>query len=490
VTETATTNQPETVGGDSPKEPIPLTVRDEKRQPGSILVLGVEVPEQVVTERVETVLQDLRKEASIPGFRRGRAPLDLVRRRLGKAARGEAVARVVPQCVEQIVEERKIQSFGEPRIQELKSEPGDPVTFDVHLEVKPELELPDLAEIEVTVEERPVTDQLVADQLEHIRRANAVLTPKKGKVAKSDAVVVDLDATDHQGQEAKQLAAHDTVIRLGEEDQPAPDEVIAALTGRTAGEHFTVQVPRKIHVDDPETGEHRHEDVTWTWRVAVKEVKSVTLPDLDDEFAKDVGDFESLDDLRGKIRADLEGSEARRQREETIDATLGQLLERVSFDAPVSLVAQAQLHTFQRDSEYLKAMGMKFSDLGQETESYVESTRKDAVERVRADLILHAIGEQAKIEVADADIDAAIERMAEQAGRKPLAIRAQLEARKQLDDLRGRVRQEKLREHIAGAVKVKRTKPRTSGAKTAKAPAAKAKSPKRKAGASSKKKSA
>ncbi len=83
MTETATTKQPETAGEDSPKEPIPLTVRDEKRQPGSILVLGVEVPEQVVTERVETVLQDLRKEASIPGFRRGRAPLDLIRRRLG-----------------------------------------------------------------------------------------------------------------------------------------------------------------------------------------------------------------------------------------------------------------------------------------------------------------------------------------------------------------------------------------------------------------------
>ena len=470
---------PESVAEDEKaKEPIPHTVKGETKKPGSILALEVEIPEEVVTGRLEKVLDELRREATIPGFRKGRAPIELVRRRLGKAARGDAVGRVIPECVEQIIEERKIASVGEPRVPEVKSDEGSPISFTVEFEVRPEVKLPDLKSIEVGVEEMPVTDALVDEQLEAIRRANSVLTPKEGKAKKGDAVIVDINVTDHEGNEVKQLAGKDVVIHTGEEDPPAPSEVIQEIAGKSAGENFHLAVPRTIRTAGEGENEEKEEKVEWTWRVALKEVKSVTLPDLDDEFAKDVGAFDSLKDLQAKIRTDLEEQESRRVQISAVNGAIEQLLAKTSFDAPATLVAQAQMQSLARDSEYLKSMGMTFKDLGQEQQDYWESSRRSAEQRVRADLILHAIGEQAKIEVTDADVEAEIERMAEQAGRKALAIRAQLEAQKRLDALREQIAQDKIREHLAGAVKLTKAKakPAKAAAEPKRKPAKKKKS--------------
>jgi trigger factor len=454
VTETQTESAAEGQT-EAPKEPLPLKITAEQRRPGSVLALTVELPNEAVVKRMDSVLEEFKKEANIPGFRRGRAPMDLVRRRLGKAARGEAVARVIPDAIEQIIAERKLTSLAEPRVENVKAEGEDPVTFDALLEVRPEITLPDLSDIKVTVESEPVTDKTVKEQLERIRNANAVLAPKEGKVAAGNAAIVDVDVTDHRGEEAKQLALRDALIRTGDDDQAVPQEVVKALRGHAAGDHFTVPVNRKIHTHD-EQGQHREEDVVWTWRVTVKEVKTVTLPDLDDEFAKDVGDFASLDDLSAKIRADLEAQEEIRQRDAASGAAVSQILDRTTFDAPASLVAQAQVRSLMRDSEYLRAMGMTFEDLREERMGYWESTRADAEKRVRADLVLEAIAQQAQIEVREEDLEAEIARMAQEAGRKPLAIRAQLEAKKQIDPLREQIRRRKIAEHLLANVKVTR----------------------------------
>jgi trigger factor len=191
-----------------------------------------------------------------------------------------------------------------------------------------------------------------------------------------------------------------------------------------------------------------------------------------------VGAFDSLKDLQAKIRTDLEEQESRRVQISAVNGAIEQLLAKTSFDAPATLVAQAQMQSLARDSEYLKSMGMTFKDLGQEQQDYWESSRRSAEQRVRADLILHAIGEQAKIEVTDADVEAEIERMAEQAGRKALAIRAQLEAQKRLDALREQIAQDKIREHLAGAVKLTKAKakPAKAAAEPKRKPAKKKKS--------------
>lgn len=446
---------PEATPAAPPKEPLPVKVTAERRQPGSLLILSLELPGEEVASRVEKVLEEFRREAAIPGFRKGRAPMDIVRRRLGKSARGEAVSRLIPEAVEQVMAERKLESLAEPKIENLRAEENAPITCDLVLEVRPEITLPPLGEIAVSVEERPVTDERVEQQLEAIRRANALLSTKEGAVAPGDAAVVDIDVTDHAGQEAKQFARRDLLLRTGEDGQSVPPEVVEALPGHAAGDHFTVPVQRTIRHPEA-SGEAAEQKVTWTWRVAVKEVKSVTLPDLDDEFAKDLGDFDSLEALRARIRADLEASEESRVRDAAVQEALGQILARTTFDAPASLVAQAQVQTLLRDSEYLRSIGRSFSDLGGERTEYWETTRQDAERKVRADLVIEAIGEQAQITVTDEDIEAEIARLAQQAGRKPLAIRAQLEARNQMGALRDQLRRRKIADHLLAQIRVSR----------------------------------
>ncbi|MBN1476639.1 trigger factor [Candidatus Sumerlaeota bacterium] len=459
---------------EAPREPIEHTIKEEKRQPGSLLVLSTEVPESVIEERVGKVLDEFRREATIPGFRRGKAPMKIVRTRLGKAARGETVARLVPDLAAQIVEERGIESLAEPRVENLESEAGSPVTFDLILEVKPEIKLPELSEIEVTIQEREINADLVEHQLEHIRQANAVLTTREGAVEEGDAVVADVTVTDHEGNRVAEPSQENLTVRTGEDDPHMPREVIDALVGKAAGQSVEVPVTRPIRVQEAGGEETREEEVTWTWRVEVKEVKSVRLPDLDDEFAKDVGDFDSLDALRERLATDLARREEDRQRDEAVGQALGKLLDAVSFDAPVSLVAQAQFRALSRDMEYLKSVGMSLEDLGEERMGYWDSMRRDAEQRVRAELMLEAVGAQGEIEVTDEDIDEEIARMAAQAGRKPLAIRAQLEARKQLDELRSHIRRRKTADHLLDQVKITRTRAEAEAGKRKAAPKKKA----------------
>jgi trigger factor len=469
---------------EAPREPIEHTIKEEKRQPGSLLVLSTEVPESVIEERVGKVLDEFRREATIPGFRRGKAPMKIVRARLGKAARGETVARLVPDLAEQIVAERKIESLGEPRVENLESEEGTPVTFDLILEVRPEITLPDLSGIEVTIEEHEISGELVEHQLEHIRQANAILTTKEESVEEDDAAIIDVAVTDHEGNPVAEQSQENLTVRMGEEGPQLPREVIDALIGKAAGQSVEVAVTRPLTVREAGSDETREEEATWTWRAKINEVKTVTLPSLDDEFAKDVGDFDSLDALRERIATDLARREEDRQRDEAVGQALGKLLDAVTFDAPVSLVAQAQFRALSRDMEYLKSMGMSLEDLGEEREGYWDSTRRDAEQRVRAELMLEAVGAQGEIEVSDGDIDEEIGRMAEQAGRKPLAIRAQIEARKQLDELRGHISRRKTADHLLDQVTITRTRaPAEGGKKKAaakKKPAAKSKAPAKK----------
>ncbi|MFH0795313.1 MAG: hypothetical protein V2A74_14925, partial [bacterium] len=171
--------------------------------------------------------------------------------------------------------------------------------------------------------------------------------------------------------------------------------------------------------------------------VTLKEIKTAKLPKLDDEFAKDLGDFKDLKGLRDHIRADLERQEENRQRDEAITRIHGKLVDLNPIRAPKTLVAAQQLDQLQGDSQMFRQMGMSFEDLGEEgTKSYLERRRGDAERAVKLHLILDKIAETEKLEVSDQDVEGEIKRIAEQAGRKPLAIRARLEAEKKLESFR------------------------------------------------------
>ena len=137
---------------------------------------------------------------------------------------------------------------------------------------------------------------------------------------------------------------------------------------------------------------------------------------------------------------------------------LTKVLDQTEFEAPHSLVARQQYNTMMRDHQYLQQMGMSLADLETEKEDYMANARIEAAKQVRAELVLEAIGDQGEIEVTDEDLDAEVERMAVQAGRKALAIRAQLEARKQLDELKEQIRRRKIAEHVLEIAKIKKIK--------------------------------
>ncbi len=426
-------------------EDLAYRVVEQESREGSLVALRLAVTRDVYLAEQEILLNDLRKEITLPGYRKGKAPLKLVQIRLGDEAVRDTVGSIAINLLRQEIAKQDFKMSSRPQVMGFTT-PGteqDELTFEVEVEIEPEVDLKQYKDLSVEVEVQPINDEAVDDYLERLRRQNSV-SESGGPDAvfkEGDELVVDVEVTNERGERLDHLCK--TGQNVTDPTNELPGELGGQLVGKKIGESVAEKI--KNTVTNRRGEEVTHED---TFTVSVRDIKVSRLPELDDEFAKDLGEHDTLADLKTALREELEKREEERRRVEALAKLFDQIIEKNPVPAPRSMIAAAQYDQIMRDSYQLSRLGMRLGDVVRDAEKYMHDQRDDAAQTVKRELLTLEIAKTEKLEVTDADVDKEIERMAEESGRKALAVRARLEANKELDGLRSRLERSKIADFL------------------------------------------
>lgn len=437
----------------SKDEKVPYIQKEMREEEGSVRRYVVEVPRDVYDAKLEDVLKDIRKTVSIDGFRSGKAPLQLLKNRFGKEARQDALTSMAENVGRQIVEADKLELIGEPQLNASTEESGQPVSLEVDIEYRPVIDVLNYTGGEYEVEIAALTEDMVEKEVAHIQEANATFETREKAFEKGDSLTVDMHVTDAAGNPLTSLCRENVFLR--DPSSALMPEVVEKLVGAKAGEVVEATVSRTVKNRKGEEIAH-----TDNYKVTVREIKARVLPALDDEFAKDLGDFATMADLKARIRKDLEEQTDRRKREQAVGKILDQVIASNAFNAPRTIVAAQQYQTTMRDMEMMARSGVDLEAMGISTENYLRETRANAERFVKINLLLNAIAAKEKMEVTEEDLDKEINRRAESEGRKPLAIRAKLEAEKRLDSFKRELLIDKVEDFLMEKNKITVTAPK------------------------------
>ena len=414
--------------------------------------LVVEIPSAIVDAEIDKVSRDYSKAARIPGFRPGKVPAKVVKQRFRDQILHDVAHGLIPRAVDEALRERGVEPVDTPDIRDVVVEEGQPLRFTASFETVPPIEPGDYATLVVHRKQPYIDDAAVEQALSQLRERAARYEPIEDRgIEVGDSVLVDLVRTAQKkieeplivipGQQRPQPETetdkHDnvTVDVGGPANPPGFDE---ALLGLTAGEEKT------FDVSYPE--DYTIKELAGTivrYAVSIKAIRKRVVPDLDDEFAKDLGEFDSLAGLRARVRADLERDAAHEAERETRAELLKQLSTRVPFDVPAALLDR---EIDRRVEEFVRRLIEQQIDPMQTNinwEEFRERQKDAAAEAVRGALVLDEVARRENIAVSDQELEAEVSRYAERTGRTAAAVRARLEKEGGLSRLYTGLRREK-----------------------------------------------
>jgi len=399
--------------------------------------IQVEVPADVVSRQTEALVQKYQRLARLPGFRRGHVPASIIRQRFAEDLKSEVVEALVPEYFRQETEKHGLRPVSQPRVTDLHVHEGEPLRFKASFEVLPEVEVSGYKELRTEKPDTTITDEDVDRALDNVREQQASFNPVEGRpVQDGDFAQVSFDSVP-KGPGAKPAHADDVLVEISGNNTMR--EFTENLRGASAGDQrsFEVTYPEDFS-DDRLAGK------TFTYNVTVQGIKQKNLPELNDDFAKQVGDFSSLDDLRQKIRERLEADKKHTAEHEAKDKLLEELVRRNEFEVPQALVDRQIDVRLDRGLRALAAQGMRAEDMKKMDFARLRAGQRDrALQEVKASLLLEKIADAEKIEVSDAEVDAEVEAIARQAKQPPETVRARLTRDGALDRIRTRLRNEK-----------------------------------------------
>jgi len=396
--------------------------------------LTIEIPVDVVAAEINRVAKGYTKQARIPGFRPGKVPTTLVKQRFKEQILHDVAHGLIPRAVDEALQERGIEPVDTPNIKDVALEEGQPLTFTAAIETVPPFDVGDLSTIEATRHATDVNDEAVEKTLQQLRQRGAKHEPVENRgVEDGDTVVLDIERKDAEGKPDRH---EDVSLELGSPANPPgfDAQLLSLRTGET--KTFTTHFP-----EDYAVKEMANTDVEYT--VTVKDIRRKVLPELDDEFAKDLGAFESLGALRDRVRADLQQESEEHARQHLRTDVLKQLSDRVTFDLPPSLVEREMDRRIEEFASRLMQQNVDPRQAGIDWGQFRESQREPARASVASALALDEIARREGLTVSVEDIDKEIERFAVRAGRTPAALRAQLEKEGSVARLAAGLRREK-----------------------------------------------
>ncbi|MFN8061963.1 MAG: trigger factor, partial [Vicinamibacterales bacterium] len=400
--------------------------------------LAVEIPPDVVEATTVRIAAEYGRSARIPGFRAGKAPAGVVRKRFRERILHDVAHELIPRTVDDALRERGIEPLASPEIRDVTLEEGAPLTFTAAFETVPPIDPGDLATVAIRKPPVVVADEAVERALDRLREQAARYEPATERgVGDDDFLTVDLVRTRLAEGVRQEPERHDNVtVEMGAAaNPPGFDAHVRGMlpdTERT----FVVTFPSDYEVADLAGAEVEY-------AVTLKAIRVKHVPALDDEFAKDLGSFESLEALRLRVRQDLEDQAQRDQRADMRQQLLRQLAARVTGETPRVLVEREVDRRVEEFVRRLMEQGVDPMKTSIDWAAFRQEQEAQSVEAVKGTLVLDALARRESIAVAEEDLTAELERFAKASGRSVAAVRARLERDQALGRLAIGVRREK-----------------------------------------------
>lgn len=398
---------------------------------------NIEIAAEAVTKEMEKAIASVTKKAKIPGFRPGKAPKAIVEKHYGEEVHSDVMQKLVSNAYMQTIEDQKIHPVDMPQIENVSvMAKGTPLTFTAVVEIRPTIELGSYDGIEVKEKEIVVTDEELNATIERVLDMYAQLEVVEGRALQnSDTAIIDFEGF-LDGKSIEGAKATDYTLMLGSKSFiPGFEE---QLIGMSKDE------TREIKVTFPaDYGNKELAGKAATFTIVLKEIKKKVLPELNEEFVKNMGDFKTGEDFKAAVRKDMEagkrGEQNMAQREEIVE----KLIATHTFEVPSSMVDRELLYMARQQATRMARQGVdvkKFFDAAK----FREENKASAEKHVKGLLLLDVIAEKEKVEVGDADINLALAAMAKSSGQTMDAVKKYYESLEDgLENLRASLKQEK-----------------------------------------------
>src|SRR5919112_149365 len=400
--------------------------------------LRVTVPVDRVREAEARALKYYAQRARLPGFRPGKAPDTVVRKRFGDAIRQTILEEVIRESWETAKSNESLKPITDPSIRNLKFEDGSPIEFELHVEVRPELKLERIGGFRVERRVPPVTEEAVTEQLVRIQEHKATWIPVSG-VKPAPGQMVRVEVAPLENGVAGAAQPHDLVLGDNQAIPELEEQIMSLLPGETTDAE--VRFPED-HPDESRRGQTRQV------RITLHEVKRQELPPLDDALAREAGDFESLDALRAAVRQDLEREAAREADAEVRQQLLSQIIEANRVEAPHSLVHRL-LHGY---AQMYKVPEEQVAGFEQQFHPIAEN-------QVKRDLVLDALVETHGLRATESELDERINSMAAARGAPASQVYASLQKANRLQELERVLTEDKVFEFLLKQSTIEEVKP-------------------------------
>jgi trigger factor len=427
--------------------------------------ISVEIPADVVTRQQEALVQQYSKQARIPGFRKGKVPASMVRNRFSSEITSDVVEALVPQYFREAVVKGGFRPVSQPHIYGLEFTPGEPIKFKAAFEELPEFELGDYKAIKVEKPDITITDEQIDAEIKLVQERQASFDPvNDDRGAESgEFVQVSFEAklktaeNEATKNEATEPPAEGANAESGEPEKAAQpvqmDEVLVEIGGANTIPEFTE------HLTGAKAGEERNFDVSYpedfydkrlagqvfSYKVKVNAIKKKTLPELNDDFAKELSpDFQTLDDLKQRFRENMEHELTHKAEHEAKDKLIEELIAKHDFPIPRALVEHQIDLRLERGLRALAAQGMKTEDMRRMDFGRLRAGQQEfAVKEVKSSVLLAKIAIKENIQVTDEELEREIEAMAAQMQQPLEEVRKRLKEDNAVERLRDRMRSEK-----------------------------------------------
>ena len=376
--------------------------------------MQISVPADTVASYEDQAARKYATQARIPGFRPGKAPAAMVRKRYAAEVRQEAIELAMNDAFREAVEREGLKLAAQPHVHDLKSEPGQPLEFELHCEVRPELALEKLDGYTVTRRDSVVSDDLIDEQIEKLREQKADWAPVEDKPAPGDMVTVMLSTADADGSlpEGKEYR-----LVLGGGQAIAGIEELIMETAPGGTTERQVRWPEDFP-DEAQRG------ATKLVRVVLTEAKRKSLPALDDAFAREIGDFDTVQILRDAVRADMGAHSTREADADLRGQIIDQIVEANPFDVPKAWVMQLV-------DGYMQMYGVPDAEKQRFSQDFIPMAER----QVRRDLVIDTIAERESLTASAAAVDARIEELAKARNVEPGQVYAQLQKSGRLQEI-------------------------------------------------------
>jgi trigger factor len=374
--------------------------------------LEISVPPESVEEETGRVVESFQKRVRLPGFRPGKAPSTLIRKQFEPDIRQKVLENLIPKYLEKQLEQEELRAVGTPDIKDVHFHKGEPLRFKAEFEVVPEIELKDYKNLPVTYRDPEITDEDVAKRTEEIREQKAdYLNVDPRPIEDGDHAVVSLVST--AGVEGEPVKQEEMMLHIGAQDTLEP--FTENLRGMTPGEQkdFDVTYPEDY-------GEPKLAGKTIRFHAVVKGIRKKELPELNDEFAQDLGDFRTLDELREALRKTMFAQRQFEAQQEAKNKLVETLVDQHDFPVPEVFIDRQIRNRTEQSLQSMAQQGVDVKNLKLDWNKVKSAQQDKALREVKASMLLSKIAERESIEVTRDELDKEVERFAKQQ-REPFA---------------------------------------------------------------------